>query len=902
VKRLILRSFQSPGDVLMLTAAVRDLHRAHPGKFQTDVRTSADGLWEHNPNITRLREGEPGVQQIDMQYPLIHQSGERPYHFIHGYVQFLEQQLQLAIPITRFKGDVFLADDEKPMPAALASLGIDDGFWIVIAGGKFDFTAKWWNPASYQAVVDHFRGRVQFVQCGEAGHWHPPLQGVTNLVGKTSLREFVRLMYHAAGVLCPVTFAMHLAAAVPTKPGVRRARACVVVAGGRESPHWEAYPQHQFLHTVGALPCCEQGGCWKSRCQLVGDGDEKDRKYLCEMPVQVTPELRIPRCMEMLTPHDVIRRIDVYLEGQALRPTASVAGPRTAPPETPKVAAPAPTAATNPATSVLIKFRHGLGDAVQVTTVLQHLKHYHPEWLVDVAALIGKHSAFHGLCRQVFVLDRDPLPGPYDQVLDLNWDECHACFANSPSTKAERCLQEVFHLTPLPELCTYAIRRGDKAIQLARTYLEQICPGKSLCSGRFAAVLIHYEGNTSSEQKNIPAALVRQLCDKILGAGYVPVILDWDRRTPLADGITIHNPNTQTALWGWTGTGDAEVLAALTELCALMIGVDSGPLHVAGATSTPTIGVWTHHHPLHYFGHADNVLHLVPENHGRLLRGDRGVGEAYFREHYRFRTYQDLGPALASAVRDHLKNPDDSLVRTRNFWIRNNNAEQDLVVVQDIAEQDSYHIGELPMPRPVVVDVGAHIGCFSRKFHERNPLARVIAVECCPENIAALRKNVGAFATVLQAAVTYEKDVALMNAVFPNCVTTGGSTIVPRQELGSKVAAGELPTEQAGNPDQQYWADFRPVETVTLEEILAKHGVDRIDFLKLDCEGSEFSILRNTTILDRIGVIVGEYHGKARFDALIAERFAGWALRILKDGELGNFWLSNPHRPPCPWT
>jgi ADP-heptose:LPS heptosyltransferase len=50
VKRLILRSFQSPGDVLMLTAAVRDLHRAHPGKFQTDVRTSAEFTsWMRHP-------------------------------------------------------------------------------------------------------------------------------------------------------------------------------------------------------------------------------------------------------------------------------------------------------------------------------------------------------------------------------------------------------------------------------------------------------------------------------------------------------------------------------------------------------------------------------------------------------------------------------------------------------------------------------------------------------------------------------------------------------------------------------------------------------------------------------------------------------------------------------------
>jgi len=43
MRRLILKSSQSPGDILMLTAAVRDLHAAHPAQYQTDVRTAADG-------------------------------------------------------------------------------------------------------------------------------------------------------------------------------------------------------------------------------------------------------------------------------------------------------------------------------------------------------------------------------------------------------------------------------------------------------------------------------------------------------------------------------------------------------------------------------------------------------------------------------------------------------------------------------------------------------------------------------------------------------------------------------------------------------------------------------------------------------------------------------------------
>jgi len=38
VARLLLKSFQSPGVIVMMSAAVRDLHKAHPGQFVTDGR------------------------------------------------------------------------------------------------------------------------------------------------------------------------------------------------------------------------------------------------------------------------------------------------------------------------------------------------------------------------------------------------------------------------------------------------------------------------------------------------------------------------------------------------------------------------------------------------------------------------------------------------------------------------------------------------------------------------------------------------------------------------------------------------------------------------------------------------------------------------------------------------
>jgi Glycosyltransferase family 9 (heptosyltransferase) len=316
VRQLILRNFQSPGDIVMLTAAVRDLHVMYPGKFVTDVRTACPSMWDNNPYITPLREGDPGVEVIDCEYPLIHRSNQAPYHFLHGFIDDLNTRLGLRVQPTVFRGDVHISALEKTWFSQVEEIvGQAVPFWIVVSGGKRDYTSKWWDVQRYQEVVDHFQGRILFVQVGETGHEHPPLRNVIDLRGRTDLRQLIRLVYHSQGVLCPVTLLMHLAAAVECRSGMPRNRPCVVVAGGREPPHWEAYPHHQFIHRAGTLLCCDAGGCWKSRVVPLGDGDEKDLPENCCVDVVGA----LPRCMHMITAADVIRAVEVYFDGGAVR-------------------------------------------------------------------------------------------------------------------------------------------------------------------------------------------------------------------------------------------------------------------------------------------------------------------------------------------------------------------------------------------------------------------------------------------------------------------------------------------------------------------------------------------------------------------------------------------------------
>jgi ADP-heptose:LPS heptosyltransferase len=242
------------------------------------VRTSCPDLWAHNPYLTPLDEHDPDVEVVACEYPLIHRSNQEPWHFLHGFTRFLAERLDVPLHPTDFKGDIHLSDEEKHWFSQVEEFkGANTPFWLITSGGKTDRTIKWWDHSRYQQVVDHFRGRIEFVQVGEHHHRHPALDGVIDLRGATSLRQLIRLMHHAQGAVSAVSLLMHPAAAVEVHAGMAQHRPCVVVAGGREPPHWEAYPHHQFIDTVGALRCCDNGGCWKARTVPLGDGDEKDQ-------------------------------------------------------------------------------------------------------------------------------------------------------------------------------------------------------------------------------------------------------------------------------------------------------------------------------------------------------------------------------------------------------------------------------------------------------------------------------------------------------------------------------------------------------------------------------------------------------------------------------------------------
>lgn len=314
--KVIFRNKLSPGDTIMMTAAVRELYHQHPGKYLIDVRTPTPEIWENNPYLTPLKEDDPDVFLIDAGYDedewySVNRSNQNPVHFVECYCADFSRQL--GIPLLKpleFSGDIHLSSEEKSW-VSQAEIGRKrpTEYWIVCSGGKPDFTVKHWPHDYYQEVVNATKGRINWVQVGHKSHLHKPLDNVINLIGKTNFRELIRLVYNSSGVLCGVTALMHLAAAVENHPKFRDFyRPAFIIGGGREPTSWYSYPGHQIFHSVGSLDCCSHGGCWRSRTVPLGDGQNVDRN-LCKYP----GENDHPECMNSITPEMVIRSMERYI-------------------------------------------------------------------------------------------------------------------------------------------------------------------------------------------------------------------------------------------------------------------------------------------------------------------------------------------------------------------------------------------------------------------------------------------------------------------------------------------------------------------------------------------------------------------------------------------------------------
>jgi hypothetical protein len=159
-----------------------------------------------------------------------------------------------------------------------------------------------------------------------------------------------------------------------------------------------------------------------------------------------------------------------------------------------------------------------------------------------------------------------------------------------------------FSVPPMPDI-------GIPSVELWREFAqERICLADRLdgavrrsIRSIFAKLtrpitLIHTKGNSFQQSKSVPDPLTIEIYRSLLDqVGGTLLLLDWDTRVPrIAHGQIRHLTDD------FHRFSVEELLAAIIE-ADLLVGIDSGPLHLCRFTDTPAVGLWFNgHHPAKY--------------------------------------------------------------------------------------------------------------------------------------------------------------------------------------------------------------------------------------------------------------------------------------------------------------
>jgi FkbM family methyltransferase len=146
---------------------------------------------------------------------------------------------------------------------------------------------------------------------------------------------------------------------------------------------------------------------------------------------------------------------------------------------------------------------------------------------------------------------------------------------------------------------------------------------------------------------------------------------------------------------------------------------------------------------------------------------------------------------------------------------------QDELMIQEVINENCYALPKHFKVGDTVIDIGAHIGCFSAMCLKRG-VSRVVAVEPDPESLIYLHKNIGED----RRACIIEKAIWRQGAGKKKLVQGG------KYSAMSRVA-------ETGTVD---------VDTISLDEILL--GEKKcVRILKMDCEGAEWPAIYTSEAL-----------------------------------------------------
>jgi FkbM family methyltransferase len=152
-------------------------------------------------------------------------------------------------------------------------------------------------------------------------------------------------------------------------------------------------------------------------------------------------------------------------------------------------------------------------------------------------------------------------------------------------------------------------------------------------------------------------------------------------------------------------------------------------------------------------------------------------------------------------------------------------------------------------PDDTVLDIGGYVGSFALPAARLASRGRVISFEPSPANFRQFEKNLelnklGNVKVYNQGVASSDRTITL----FLDNMNPASNSIYLRT-------------------DQNRGNNYSEGAAISLLSLFGREGIQRCDFLKIDCEGAEYEILMSLdrAMLDRIGKIACEYHQPAYY-------------------------------------
>jgi len=373
-RRLKLNQGQSPGDILVFTAAVTDLAEQYP-EYDIQVTSPCNAIFENNPFVNKTKDFEP--EKLKYFPNALEELGYDLYDITRNYKEIFKgliKKNKLGFRLNKdekrweytYKDKIVFstnnkAHGQKPREffdikyseyePGISQSGhsgrhFSSAFYYDLEGRlgiKINQTSlrprlflsekemSWTNQVEQETG---YRGKFWLINCGVKKDY-PLKQWSLNYWQEMVNILKDKIQFVQVGALehdhIPLDNVIDMTGKTDMRQLIRLSfhaeggvshvsllhhlmaaweKPCVTIAGGREPRRWESYPNTRYLDTNGLLECCSWDGCWQS-----GRLNDEGKNKTCKNTVGD----RKPRCFEMIKPERVAEEVMNHYYGGRLK-------------------------------------------------------------------------------------------------------------------------------------------------------------------------------------------------------------------------------------------------------------------------------------------------------------------------------------------------------------------------------------------------------------------------------------------------------------------------------------------------------------------------------------------------------------------------------------------------------